>query len=335
MRKDSTIEGVFMVAAAISSGFTSFVEVSHSLVLDSDGFKKVAYLALSIFELMEKTASTIHPALPILTEHFTAFTHAAVFVALAARIKDWTCHDDDNKMFWQRSWQSVASTACLTASQILTCIGFFDTLKIIKLDRAVTHISNASSILMAGCCAFDVWCNVHTLQKIATIRTKAIARNRTWNERAQNIPADGILPEVWTRLLTSKIAKWNQKEHDMTLDAATRARASKKRLEWEGLQNCPDVQSIKNYCLAKAGKWTTVRRNQKIERAKTWLTIAVNVSFIALIIIGLVATIPTTGALMLSVALFSIAANAGDILNFLLGLHLKTSTPEVPVPRAA
>lgn len=319
--------------ATISSGFQSFIDVTHSLVSDSEGFKKVSYLALSIFELIEKTATQIHPSLPILTEYFTTFTHAAVFVALAARIKEWTCPDDDKIMLWQKSWQSIASTVCLTASQVLTCTIFFDSLKLIKLGRVITHISTASSLFMAGCCVFDSWCHVHTLQKISATQKKAIARAQLWNQRSIEIQPQHPLNIEWTNPLQKKIVKWTQRENDVTLDPATRARAAKKRSDWESLQKCSDSFAIKNYCLAKRDKWRTVIRNQKAERVKSWLCIAVNVSFIALIVIGLVATIPATGALMLSVGLFSISANAGDILNFLLGIHHKTSTPEVPLPQ--
>lgn len=310
----------------VSNGVYSFVSVVDSLVSDSDGFKKVSYLALSIFELMEKYGKQV-PTL--LTEGFTTFAGAAVFVALGARIKDWTCLDDDKKMFWQRSWQAVASTACLTASQVLTCLEFFSTLKLASLGRAVTKISQASGVFMMGACAFDAWCNVHTLQKIATIRNKAFLRRRLWRQRSNDIDAEA--PGWWQLLVEKKIAKWDARRTDPNLDATAQARAAQKKAEWEILGRC-DTEVIKRFCTAKSGKWNAVLNNQKIERGKTWLSVAVNVAFIALIAIGLFVTVPTTGLLMMSVALLSIGANAADITSFLLGIHMKTIPPANPVP---
>ena len=309
-----------------ATGVATVITTTNTICTSTDGFSKVADIVLAIFAYIKHTGQSISGALNTLGTSLEGFSELTGIISLVKRCKDWFVPDEKGKMMWQRAWQEMSGTVCSTVSSILSFIIYLaNTLKVYSLGIALGPLSLINSTMSIGSSAFDIWDNAKNLQTVAIKTAKAIAEIEIWKREISMIDRENELSGSWINLVQKKKGIWTDRIKTFSIspdDKEKLAKAIIKKENWESLEKCSSSVA-KKISERQVVVLKTQIHNHHIAGVKSKMTIALDVMFIALSVLSIIAAFALPGGLVLAMLLGGIVASVSDLSYFILDKNLK------------
>lgn len=292
-----------------------------------DGTNKIAETALACIDIVDFILPEL-PNLELANSTIHSIADWTTPVSLAKRVLDWNKVAQGVKAGERQDPLFISCLSALTISNILSFLSLLDKLDFLKLGRALNPIKKASDIFNIAASALDIGVEAKNLIHCQTDSERAVKKEKAWRDFAKTEkPALG-------KKIAKKIAHWS---HQQPLGTP---KATEKLEKWNEIRKVYEANpdEVKNYCTQKADKWQKKVSNIAVSATKSWVNIALNVAFIALLTLGLVLPFLAEGIALatgtVTVALLlALIANKLDVTYFFMDKFWNPADPaSVPIP---
>lgn len=293
----------------------------QGLLLLSEGVHRLAELALSIFEIIEKATLTLSTSLKSLASRLHYFVTVNNTLFLFKRVYDWSVKNQYGEHIWEtQSWRSTLQLAFKTAVDLLGIPNALKTLRICNPGSWIIPLDPISKGISIGECILGVWENRLELYRLQEQSKRVFQLKKLWTtiqkERSQ-------MQQSSLAILNSSIqnmrCQYPQDKRDQT-------EMNRDIQELYTLVNNPTGNIDKAYCSSRIRKWKIEAYKVDFAKRYTWITIAVNIVALATLVLALILPLLTSGGLLIIITLMH---SSQLLIGFRLYL-LKCTYKEIP-----
>lgn len=339
------------------------IGMSTFLIIMTDGFNKVAEVALATFDIIAEAFAGIPASLGLLHAGIRSFADISGLCSLAMRLREWTELDENGKWkLGQEAWGKIAITCSLTVANIGSLFKLLQNFRLIELGQAlfpIQMIINASYIIACTLDFIDNALKIHN-KPVGDI-DECLRKKKLWESQEKN-RSDGFkhkANETIIKLNTiatkegfdeedrasalSRHSEWeitlpkgNNKNkfgqnREQCIDQKIRECAELNREKWRQLIDRNNPDEIEAFCQKRIQKWDAKLYNHNLAQKRAWIAIAFDIAFVALVIFGTVLAILSGGA-PLAIAILALVASTFDLSTFVLYEFCKNKIIEKTLP---